>query len=210
MARPASGPPWEDEEARLPERVLKTLVRAALEEPAPPGGATPPTAPAPGSRPPTPVEAPGDDWYVARCVYDRPACAPGQPPLLGASTAPFHMAGFYDADAPARPIQIGLPVDTTPAAMRKYDKGVAVLLSDELRRQIKRVKGLKELMDGDVDDPDTGISFGVICSLSIPIITICALILLMIMVSLLNIIFWWVPFFMLCLPVPKLKAKEAR
>jgi hypothetical protein len=85
-----------------------------------------------------------------------------------------------------------------------------VLLSDELRRQMKRVKGLKQLMDGDVGAPDAGISFGVICSLSIPIITICALILLMIMVSLLDIIFRWVPFFMLCLPVPRLKAKEAR
>ena len=39
-----------------------------------------------------------------------------------------------------------------------------------------------------------------ICSLSIPIITICALILLMIIVSLLNIVFFWVPLFKICLP----------
>jgi hypothetical protein len=37
--------------------------------------------------------------------------------------------------------------------------------------------------------------------MSIPIITICALILLMIIVQLLNIIFWWLPFFRICLPV---------
>jgi hypothetical protein len=46
-----------------------------------------------------------------------------------------------------------------------------------------------------------------ICSLSIPIITICALLLLMIIVFLLDIIFRWVPFLIFCFPIPKLKAK---
>ena len=38
-------------------------------------------------------------------------------------------------------------------------------------------------------------------------ITICALLLLMIIVFLLDIIFRWVPFFIFCFPIPKLKAK---
>jgi hypothetical protein len=41
-----------------------------------------------------------------------------------------------------------------------------------------------------------------ICSLSIPIITICALILLLIIVNLLNIVFWWLPYFKICFPIP--------
>jgi hypothetical protein len=53
-----------------------------------------------------------------------------------------------------------------------------------------------------------GLEFGMICSLSIPIITICALILLMIIVSLLDFIFHWIPFFLICFPVPGLKAKK--
>jgi len=44
-------------------------------------------------------------------------------------------------------------------------------------------------------------------SLSIPIITICAMIVLMIFLILLNIIFFWLPFFKICFPVPTLKAK---
>jgi hypothetical protein len=48
-----------------------------------------------------------------------------------------------------------------------------------------------------------------ICSLSIPIITICALILLMIIVSLLDFIFRWLPWFLICFPVPRLRAKGA-
>ena len=51
-------------------------------------------------------------------------------------------------------------------------------------------------------------STGMICSLSIPIITLCALFLLMIMVALLNFIFFWLPFFLVCFPIPGLKAKS--
>ena len=47
-----------------------------------------------------------------------------------------------------------------------------------------------------------------ICSLSIPIITICALILLIIIVTLLDLIFRWLPWFILCFPVPNLKGKK--
>jgi len=49
---------------------------------------------------------------------------------------------------------------------------------------------------------------GTICSLSIPIITLCALILLMIIVSLLDFIFRWMPFLIVCFPLPKLTAKS--
>ena len=47
-----------------------------------------------------------------------------------------------------------------------------------------------------------------ICSLSIPIITICALMLLFIIVFVLDIIFRWVPFFFICFPMPGLKARK--
>ena len=47
-----------------------------------------------------------------------------------------------------------------------------------------------------------------ICSLSIPIITICALILLIIIVSLLDFIFKWMPWFIACFPIPGFKAKK--
>ena len=68
------------------------------------------------------------------------------------------------------------------------------------------LESLTELQNGDLDSP--GLDIGMICSFSIPIITICAFILLMIIVQLLNIIFWWLPFFKICLPVPTLKAKS--
>ena len=53
-----------------------------------------------------------------------------------------------------------------------------------------------------------GLDIGMICSLSIPIITICALILLIIIVLLFDLIFHWIPFFITCFPIPNFSAKE--
>jgi hypothetical protein len=125
---------------------------------------------------------------------------------LSARSRDFTMAGFFDPDAPARPLQVALPFDTTPAALRKYDKNVAFTISDELQKQMDRIKSAKKLMDGEVGGAQLGVTF--ICSLSIPIITLCAFIVLMIFIQLLNIIFWWLPFFKICFPVPTVKAKS--
>jgi hypothetical protein len=46
------------------------------------------------------------------------------------------------------------------------------------------------------------------CTLSIPIITICALILLMVIVLLFDFIFKWIPLFIMCFPLPKFKSKS--
>lgn len=49
--------------------------------------------------------------------------------------------------------------------------------------------------------PKLGIQW--ICSFSLPVITLVAMILLMIMISLLNIVFFWLPWVRICLPFPK-------
>jgi hypothetical protein len=55
---------------------------------------------------------------------------------------------------------------------------------------------------------DPSLQVGMICSFSIPIITICALLLLMIIVNLLDIIFRWIPYFFICFPLPGFRAKK--
>ena len=42
-----------------------------------------------------------------------------------------------------------------------------------------------------------------ICSFSIPLITICAFIVLQIFIGLLNLAFWWSAFIRICIPFPK-------
>src|SRR5712664_2604354 len=88
-------------------------------------------------------ETEGDaGWFVIRCVFERCDCGPLQPVLLSAPTQKFQLAGFFDPDAPARPIRIALPLDTTPAGLRKFSKNTAFMISDVLCGQIARAKGL--------------------------------------------------------------------
>ena len=185
----------------------------------------------PGKRLPEPTLAamqPADmreAWYVMRLVYERPGCAPFHGTVVSAATQPFNMAGFFDSDAPARPIRIGLPVDISPAGLRKFDKNAVFMMSDMLCGQVDRMKGIgfvdlvlsvlpwpfhKDLNVPEKGDCKTGdgTSLGVMCSLSIPIITICALLLLMIIVSLLDFIFRWLPYFIVCFPLPGFKGRK--
>ncbi len=164
-------------------------------------------------------------WFTIRCVLERPNCGSLTPPLVSEPTAAFQLAAFFDPDAPSRPIRIGLPVDTTPAGLRKFDKNTAFVMSDTLCGQVNKMGSMSFLdlvlsvlpfpfhsdipkSGGEPCTDSGGISAGLVCSFSIPIITICALILLIIFVKLLDIIFFWMPFFQICLPVPKLSAKE--
>jgi len=163
-------------------------------------------------------------WFVVRFAYTRRDCGPLHPPTLSAPTQRFQLANFFDPDAPARPIRISLPLDTSPAGLRKFNKNTAFVISDMLCGQIQRAKGLglidlvlavlpwpfhKDLPTGSTGPCTSGgFNIGMICSLSIPIITICALILLTIIVTLLDLIFRWLPYFIICFPVPGLKGKK--
>lgn len=139
--------------------------------------------------------------YVVRCVQVCPRCRPWKPAVVSAPSAPFLLAAFFDPDAPARPIRIALPADTSLKALRRFKKGVGVVLSAKLRAQLARVKGLKDdALDLADEQPGEG---GQICMLSIPIITIAAVVLLMVIVTLLNLVFWWLPLFKICLPLQK-------
>ena len=83
-----------------------------------------------------------EGWYVIRCVFERPECGPIDPPVLSDPSQAFQMAGFFDPEAPARPIRIALPLDTSPGGLRKFDKNTAFMISDMLCGQINRMKGL--------------------------------------------------------------------
>src|SRR5262245_37293542 len=171
-----------------------------------------------------PALSPATSWFVIRCVYARPLCGPLEPPVLSDPTEPFQMAAFFDPDAPARPVRIALPVDTSPAGLRKFDRNTAFMVSDVLCGQMKRFQGmtLGDLilavlpwpLHKDLNVPDSGpckqggVQLGELCSISIPIITLCALIILMIIVSLLDLVFRWSAYFSLCFPYPKFTAKE--
>jgi hypothetical protein len=139
--------------------------------------------------------------YVVRCAYRRPMCGPPHPDVVSAPTVPFGIAPFFDPDAPARQVHIPMPLDTSVAGLRKAPKNVRIMVSRELQSQVQRVTDLNKTLKGELNKGEP-LDLGLICSFSLPIITICALVLLMIFVVVLNLVFWWLPFFKICFPVP--------
>ncbi|AQR73136.1 hypothetical protein [Sphingomonas sp. LM7] len=174
------------------------------------------------------IKTAGDQGlFIVRMVHMNADCGPLHPPTLSKGTEQFKLASFFDPDAPVRPITITLPTDTSPAGLRKHGRGTAFVMSDLLCGQVQRAKGfgfidlvlqvlpwpfhksikMKKGAEGGGCKGGSNVDIGMICSLSIPIITLCALILLICIVLLLDFIFRWVPWFIACFPLPRLKGK---
>ncbi|MCJ8500104.1 hypothetical protein [Desulfatitalea alkaliphila] len=182
----------------------------------------------PGGLHPSPLLDMQNVRFVVRLVFERPQCANLFPPLVSQATCRLEMAPFFDPDAPARPVRIRMPMDISPAGLRKYKKNAMFLFSDLMCGTVKKTKKLtladlvlsvlpwpfhKRLPNVGKAGPcrSKDETFGMFCSLSIPIVTLCALIVLTIMVNLLNIFFKWMPWFFMCFPlpgIPGLKAKD--
>jgi hypothetical protein len=164
-------------------------------------------------------------WFAIRCVYERPNCGPFEPPVVSEPTRPFQLAGFFDPEAPVRAVRIPLPADISPAGLRKFPKGTTLMISDMLCGQLKKIRKLTlgDLVlsvlpwpfHKDLPNPGaTGVcrggdgdSFGMFCSLSIPIVTLCALIILIILVLLFDIFFRWFPLLFFCFPIKLFSGK---
>lgn len=135
--------------------------------------------------------------YFLRLVYEYdPAC----PPVVSSESQLFRLAKFFEPDAPARHIQIELP-SIKMGDMRKFQRGVGLKMSPELRDVMNRVH--KGMADGDDLLPGGGSwGLGMICSFSLQIIFLVAFIVMFIFLIMLNIVFWWLAFLKICLPIP--------
>lgn len=180
---------------------LAAAIDAALAERPLPDGTAPPTAGVPKLDKPLTDDDPEPARYVLRAVYRRPQCTPPHPDLVSNPSEAFQIAPHFDFEAPARPIRISLPFDTSISGLRKFKKSVGFVMSRQLRKQLCRSSTkFEDVIKGKLQDCND-VNFGEICAFSIPILTIVAMILMMIIVSLLNIVFWWIPFLKICLPI---------
>jgi len=147
------------------------------------------------------LDLPGNlpQQYLVRCVYRRAGC----PPVVSRPSARFAVASVYDPDAPARTIRIPMPTDMGLRTLRRLKKNVGFVLSRTINAQVQALSGtkLKDLDAGKVNTGGKGIAE--ICTFALPVITLCAMIVLFIFVVLLNIAFFWLPLLKVCLPVPK-------
>ncbi len=114
----------------------------------------------------------------------------------------FRVAATFDPEA-SRPSLIPMP--SLRDLKRGMAKGANMVTPGDTFALMNALK-LKKGVTKDTVDISDDIAAGVqwICSFSLPVITLVAMILLMIMVSLLNIIFFWMPWVRICLPFPKM------
>jgi hypothetical protein len=141
--------------------------------------------------------------YHLRAFMRARVCDECPPELVWSDPSEdFEIVPWYESGH-TPPVQITLPDVTSPAALKKLRPAVAFVAPSALFNRVRQIK-MSALISGSVPKAEPqGPEFDIICGFNIPIITICALILLFIILYLLNYVFWWLPYVIICLPLPK-------
>lgn len=138
----------------------------------------------------------GRDWLYRARGFVRLSHGPDCPVRLAWSdySKPFHIAPWWDSDGP--PTKIALPV---LGDLRSIKPNVAFEMPPELAALMNRDP--LDSLKGEGGEPSK-IGLGWLCSFSLPIITLCAFIVLNIFLSLFNLFFHWMLWIKICLPIP--------
>jgi hypothetical protein len=110
--------------------------------------------------------------------------------------APWHASG------PAGPTPVVLPDPFDPDFLKRARPNVAFSVPSKLANLLNQDP--KDFLTGK-PGPGSGFALDWICGFNIPIITICAFIVLNIFLNLLNLLFFWLPFVKICIPFPRKK-----
>jgi len=123
--------------------------------------------------------------------------------IWSAPSAPFTIAPWYESGN-APPVRIALPDATDRGLLKSLKPNVAFVLPKSLEDLLQR-NSPKDFLGGSPSTGSGGLTLDWICSFSIPIITLCAFIVLNIFLSLLDIVFFWMLFVKICIPFPRRK-----
>jgi hypothetical protein len=111
----------------------------------------------------------------------------------------FVIAPWYEGGG-APPVQVPLPDPSDREMLKKLVPNIAFTVPASLQNLL--AGDPLDLMEGK-KPADSGLKLGWICSFNIPIITICAFIVLNIFLSLFDLFFRWMMFIKICIPFPK-------
>lgn len=123
------------------------------------------------------------------------------PPQLvwGTSSEQFRILPWWDGDGPAT--RIALP---SLRNLKRMKPNVSFQLPPELANLLQG--NMEKLAEGKKQGgPSPELEIFWLCSFSIPIITLCAFIVLNIFLTLFDLIFSWLAFIKICIPIPKPK-----
>ncbi len=137
--------------------------------------------------------------YVLRAfIRLKPEGACPARTVWSAYSEPFVIAPWWEG-AGAAPVQVSLPDVSDRNLLRALKPNVAFVVPPALQNLL--AGNPKDMLDG--KGSTSGLTLGWICSFNIPIITICAFIVLNIFLSLFDLIFRWMFFIKICIPFPK-------
>jgi hypothetical protein len=88
--------------------------------------------------------------------------------------------------------------------LKQLKPNVSFVVPESLMNMLNG-NGAKDLADGKGKAGESGIGLNWICSFNLPIITLCAFIVLNIFLQLFDIIFRWMLFIKVCIPFPRKK-----
>lgn len=129
-------------------------------------------------------------------VADSPTCPPRT--VWSDESEPFEIVPWFESSGKP-PVQIELP-EINKETLKNMKPNVAFKVPQSVQQFMDKIN-MEDLMEGKSNKSET--KWGMICGFSIPIITLCAFIFLQIFLSLLNIVFFWLPFIKICIPFPK-------
>jgi hypothetical protein len=147
-------------------------------------------------------DAPNRQYHIRAFIRVR-SHADCPPRLIWSEPSePFTIAPWFDNNG-APPVQVIMPDATNRDFLKKLKPNVSFVMPENLFNLLQNKS--KAFMD---EKAGIGESTGImwICSFSIPIITLCAFIVLNIFLTLFDIIFSWMLFIKICLPLPKPKS----
>jgi hypothetical protein len=132
-----------------------------------------------------------------RIKGDTPQCPPEL--VWSKFSDPFRIAAWHESAGRAlAPVPLPDPTDRNFLKNAKPNCTFAVPASLMNAMSGSTLDGLSS----GTPPPKSGIQLNWICGFSIPLITICAFFVLNIFLSLLNIVFFWLPFIKICIPFP--------
>ena len=135
--------------------------------------------------------------YVVRVfVRVRGDCGCAERTRWSLPTAACAIAPWFEGPALA-PVRIALPALSD---LKKLKPNVAFAVPPDLRAMLDSID-VKGLSDGKKGSPFG--EWGMICSFSLPILTLCAFICLSLIIGMLNIVLSWMMWVKICIPYPK-------
>ena len=140
--------------------------------------------------------------YAAR-AFIRVRCPNDCPPKIvwSAYSEPFEIAAWYET-GPTKPVVVPLPDPFDRNFLSRAKPGVAFSVPARLANFLNQDP--RKLLDGSANG-GSGVALDWICGFSIPIVTICAFIVLSIFLSLLDLFLRWMLFVKVCIPFPRKK-----